>query len=343
MKFGIFDHLDQRNEPLRQFYEDRLEMVAELERAGYYSYHIAEHHGTPLGMAPSPNIFLAAVARHTTTLRFGPLVYLLPLYHPVRLIEEICMLDNLSGGRLDAGVGRGVSPHEVACYGVSPDDRSPIFEESLEILLKGLTSPRLDHQGKFYTVPDMPMHLKPLQQPHPPLWYGAANDHGARLSAENGMNFTTLGGSERIAGLVATFKEVWEETKDAPRRLESPVKDPLIGVARHLFVAETDEEAERYARPAYAHWFDSLVSLWREHGGAPVTGMIIESYDEARRVGAAVAGSPETVRAEFEAQIEQIGFNYLVLQFAWGSLTHAQEMRSLELFNTEIMPALARL
>ncbi len=107
MKFGIFDHLDRRDQPLGQFYDDRLEMAAAYEAAGFYSYHIAEHHATPLGMAPSPNVFLAAVARCTTTLRFGPLVYLLPMYHPVRLAEEICMLDHLSGGRLDVGVGVG--------------------------------------------------------------------------------------------------------------------------------------------------------------------------------------------------------------------------------------------
>jgi alkanesulfonate monooxygenase SsuD/methylene tetrahydromethanopterin reductase-like flavin-dependent oxidoreductase (luciferase family) len=174
MKFGIFDHLDRRNEPLGKFFDDRLEMVAAFDAAGFYSYHIAEHHGTPLGLAPSPNVFLAAVARESQRLRFGPMVYLLPLYHPVRLIEEICMLDHLSGGRLDVGVGRGISPHEVGCYGVAPDDRQGMFEEALDVLLKGLTSERLSHAGKWYRVPAMTMELRPLQKPHPPLGTAAA-------------------------------------------------------------------------------------------------------------------------------------------------------------------------
>jgi len=340
MKFGIFDHLDQRGEPLGQFYEDRLEYVAAVEAAGYYSYHIAEHHGTPLGMAPSPNIFLAAVARHTTTLRFGPLVYLVPLYHPVRLIEEICMLDHLSGGRLDVGVGRGVSPYEVACYGLGPDDRRPMFDEAMALLLKGLTSTELDHKGDWYKVEDMPMALTPLQKPYPPLWYGAANEAGARFSAENGMHFVTLGGNDNVKGLIGQFAELWEETRDLPMRQGSPVTDPLIGLGRHIFVAETDAEADRLAGPAYAHWYDNLVKLWLRHGAAPVTGMIIDNYEDARRVGQAVCGSVETVRDELAAQAGDMGFNYLVCQLAWGSLTHDQEMNSLAMFNAEVKPAL---
>ena len=341
MKFGIFDHLDRRDEPLEKFYEDRLEMAAAYEAAGFYSYHIAEHHATPLGMAPSPNIFLAAVARRTTRLRFGPLVYLLPMYHPVRLAEEICMLDHLSGGRLDVGVGRGISPHEVGFYGVAPEDRQEIFEESLELLMKSLTSPRLSHDGKWYRIADTPVELAPLQTPYPPVWYGAGNELGAEFSARHGMNMVTLGANERVKGLVAMYHEFWDSTRDDPMRAGSSVQTPLAGVGRHVFVADTDAEAERLARPAYVHWYDSVTKLWREHGGAPVTGMLIGSYDEARRIGVSVCGSPATVRAELAAQIEDIGFNYLVCQFAWGTLSHAQEMHSLSLFRTEVMPLLS--
>ena len=106
MKFGIFDHLDAAG-PLAQF-DERLRLTS-LRAAGIHALHVAEHHATPLGMAPSPSVFLAAVAQRTKTLRFGPLVYT-ALYHPLRLTDEICMLDQMSGGRLELGVGRGVSP-----------------------------------------------------------------------------------------------------------------------------------------------------------------------------------------------------------------------------------------
>lgn len=339
MKFGVFDHLDRRDEPLGKFYDDRLEMAAALDAADFHSYHIAEHHGTPLGMAPSPNVYLAAVARETTRLRFGPMVYLLPLYHPVRLIEEICMLDHLSGGRLDVGVGRGVSPHEVSSYGVQPSDTREMFEEGLQVLLKGLTRDRLDHQGKWYNVPDMPMELHPVQRPHPPLWYGAGNEDGAVFSARHFMHMVTLGGNDRVKGVIARYRETLERTEEG----SADTAKMFAGLGRHVFIADTDEEADRLARAAYAHWYTSLAKLWRDHGGAPVTGMIIDDYDEARRVGAAVVGSPDTVRAELTQQAGDIGFNYLVCQFAWGCLTHDQEMRSLALFTSEIMPALSGL
>src|ERR1700744_4938979 len=117
MEFGIFDHLDRAGQALPDFYEDRLKIVEAYDRAGFFSYHVAEHHSTPLGMAPSPSVFLAAVAQRTKRLRFGPMVYALPLYHPLRLIEEICMLDQMSGGRLDIGFGRGASPIELGYFG----------------------------------------------------------------------------------------------------------------------------------------------------------------------------------------------------------------------------------
>ena len=106
MEFGVFDHLDKNDRPLARYYSERLELIAAYERAGFYAYHVAEHHLTDLGMAPSPSVFLAAVAARTTRLRFGPMIFAAPLYHPLRLLQEICMLDQLSGGRLEIGFGR---------------------------------------------------------------------------------------------------------------------------------------------------------------------------------------------------------------------------------------------
>src|SRR5690242_21275031 len=110
MKFGVFDHMDSSGQPLAELFEGRLKLAEVYDRLGFYALHIAEHHSTPLGMAPSPSVFLALASRRTKRLRIGPLVYTLPLYHPLRLAEEICTLDQLSEGRLELGVGRGVSP-----------------------------------------------------------------------------------------------------------------------------------------------------------------------------------------------------------------------------------------
>lgn len=104
--FGLFDWIDRGTVPLHQLYAERLRLLEAADAAGFFCYHLAEHHATPLGMAPSPALFLTAAAQHTQRIRLGPLVYLLPLYNPLRLIEEVCMLDHLSGGRLELGVGR---------------------------------------------------------------------------------------------------------------------------------------------------------------------------------------------------------------------------------------------
>src|SRR5215207_8747888 len=159
MRFGLFDHMDRSGENTSAQYETRLQILEACDRAGFYSYHLAEHHGTPLGLAPSPSVFLAAVAQRTTRLRLGPLVYTLALYNPVRLAEEVCMLDALSGGRLELGVGRGISPIELRMLGVDPDEAPSMYAERLEILLRALTSERLDFQGDFHVLTDARMAL----------------------------------------------------------------------------------------------------------------------------------------------------------------------------------------
>jgi alkanesulfonate monooxygenase SsuD/methylene tetrahydromethanopterin reductase-like flavin-dependent oxidoreductase (luciferase family) len=111
--FGLFDWIDRGTAPLHQLYKDRLQLLEAADAAGFFCYHLAEHHATLLGMAPSPALFLTAAAQRTQRIRLGPLVYLLPLYNPLGLIEEVCMLDQLSGGRLELGVGRGVTPYEL--------------------------------------------------------------------------------------------------------------------------------------------------------------------------------------------------------------------------------------
>src|SRR3954468_21219159 len=162
MQFGVFDHLDRNDMPLRDFYESRLKIAEAYDRHGFYAYHIAEHHSTPLGMAASPSVFLAAVAQRTKRLRFGPMVYALPLYHPLRMIEEICMLDQMSHGRLDIGFGRGSSPTEISYYGQDPDQAQAMYAEALEIIVKGLTQPSLTHHGKFFQFDNVPMELTPF-------------------------------------------------------------------------------------------------------------------------------------------------------------------------------------
>lgn len=136
LKLGVFDHLDDGGGELTQQYANRLRIAEACNRAGFYAYHLAEHHGTPHGLAPSPNLFLSAVAQRTRNLRLGPLVMLLNLYHPLRAFEEVCMLDQISGGRVELGIGRGAVPLESAFFGITREEMQDRYEEATTILLR---------------------------------------------------------------------------------------------------------------------------------------------------------------------------------------------------------------
>src|SRR5690242_19873887 len=139
MKVGLFDHVEHGDRPLSTLFDERLRFVEAADAAGFYCLHIAEHHATPLNMVPVPGVFLGAVARATKRIRLGPLVYLLTLYSPLRLIEEICILDHLCRGRLDVGVGRGISPFELNYHNIDFSTTREVFLEALDAVIYGLT------------------------------------------------------------------------------------------------------------------------------------------------------------------------------------------------------------
>ena len=141
LEFGLFDWIEWDKSAPNEIFENRLRMLEYADRSGFYSYHLAEHHITPLSVSPSPAVFLAAAAQRTTNLRLGPLVFLLPFYNPIRLYHEICMLDNLSNGRLDLGVGRGVSPVEAAEFGVDLGISWEMFNEQMEMFTAEASPP----------------------------------------------------------------------------------------------------------------------------------------------------------------------------------------------------------
>ena len=118
-------------------------------------------------MAPSPSVFLAAAIQRTHHIRLGPLVYLLPLYHPLRLVQEICMLDNMSRGRLEVGIGRGVSPYELAFYNLTPQEARAMFREALDILMAGLTPGEVSYAGEYFSFKNVRLHIAPCWKTSP--------------------------------------------------------------------------------------------------------------------------------------------------------------------------------
>jgi alkanesulfonate monooxygenase SsuD/methylene tetrahydromethanopterin reductase-like flavin-dependent oxidoreductase (luciferase family) len=303
VEFGVFDWIDRGTTPLRQLYEDRLQLLEAADAAGFFCYHLAEHHATPLGMAPSPALFLAAAAQRTRRIRLGPLVYLLPLYNPLRLIEEVCMLDQLSGGRLELGVGRGVTPYELVYYGVDPAGTRAIFNEALAVLIAGLTKARLTFEGAHYRYDDVPMELQPLQRPYPPLWYPTNNPESVQYAARHGYNFVGLGPAVALREQVDGYWQTWASA----------------------------------ARSAHRDWYHSITKLWHDHNDHSVDGLF--AWDSASQYETLLCGSPARMREQMARLVEQSGCNYVICSFAWGTLPHEQILRSMRLFAEEVMPA----
>lgn len=333
MEFGIFDHLDRNDLALKDFYEARLKLIEAYEQAGFYAYHVAEHHSTPIGMAPSPSVFLSAIAQRTKRIRFGPLVYALPLHHPLRLIEEICMLDQLSGGRLEIGFGRGSSPTEVSFYGQDPAQAQDIYTEARALILQGLTHKTLTFESKFFNFKDIPMELEPLQKPHPPMWYGVHSIEAAERAAHQALHMVSLDSAKDTRTYHDRYRQVWRQLHD------DKTPTPKLGLSRFIVIAENDQEALLAARRAYPVWHRHFYYLYYLRGGKPAHPRPAE-FDKMMERGQAVAGNPDTVTTFLQGEVDESAANYLVGQFAFGDLSLTESLRSVELFRTHVMPRL---
>jgi len=338
MKFGIFDHMDLgAGGTLSEFFENRLRLAELYDEIGIHAYHIAEHHGTPLGMSPSPNVFLSALAQRTKNLRFGPLVYCLPLYHPIRLLEEICMLDQMSNGRLEMGIGRGISPIELNYYGLNYEDGQAVYRETFDLITQGLINNELTHKGEYFNVANMPFPLSAVQKPHPPLWYGIANPAATEWPAQNGLNVITNQTVSATKEIVSNYKKTWGTRAQVSEQL------PSLGMTRYLVIAKSKEKALSTARRAYPVWRKSFMALWDLHGKEPIGVRYPETFDGLMETGQGFAGTSAEVLDEIANQCQESGINYFVSRFAFGNLTYEESSDSIRLFAEDVMPQLSKL
>jgi alkanesulfonate monooxygenase SsuD/methylene tetrahydromethanopterin reductase-like flavin-dependent oxidoreductase (luciferase family) len=347
MKVGLFDHVEDGERPLTTLFDERLRFAEAAEAAGFYCLHVAEHHQTPLNMVPVPGVYLGTLARATRRMRLGPLVYLLPLYSPLRLIEEICMLDHLSHGRLDVGVGRGVSPYELKFHNVEHDQSRDIFIDAFNCIRAGLTTDRLTYKGDIYVYENVPIALHPLRQPHPPFWYASSSAIGSTWGGEHGLHFVTLGPTASAKANIAAYKTALAK-RGAPVQPKPEFSGGgVVGVMRHIFIADTDAEAHRLGKPAMDYHLGNMNWLRVNQGDTNLTSRLKiphgENFEDCLANGSVIAGSPQTVRSAIERQVNELGVNYLVTYLFLGTMTLGDALRSLELFRTEVMPHLAKL
>jgi alkanesulfonate monooxygenase SsuD/methylene tetrahydromethanopterin reductase-like flavin-dependent oxidoreductase (luciferase family) len=251
------------------------------------------------------------------------------------------MMDHLSRGRLELGLSRGASQFEMASYGVTAEESRGRFNEALEILLQGLSTGQVNHEGRFYSYKDVQTRLRPVQKPYPPLWYPTSNVESIPYIASQGMSaifaLHLAPSLDAVWQMLAVYRQHYEMHRDEAKRLNSHVAEPNFGFAAHVHVAETDEQAIRQARESWKHFFENFSYLWVKHGmGDRYANR--SDFDQLLGEGKMLVGSPATVRERLKSHVQAAGGNYVVGSFSWGNFTPAQVLTSVDLFAREVMP-----
>lgn len=324
----MFDQIeDQGGVPLQRLYQERLDLVVRAEEADFWGYHKSEHHMIPLDVGPSIGVWLSAVAQRTSRIRLCSLVHLFPFFHPLRLAEELAMLDQLSGGRLEIGFGKGVSAPEHDLWGLDFDEANARLDESLEIVLGMLQADgTYSYDGRFWSFTDVPILFEPLQKPYPPLWRPGTLATAARM----GVSTMAAGPTAMVADAVRQYHELYQPGVGGGH-------PPTVGGVRKIYVAATDGEAEDRARAAWVAYTEHLTRLFRRYGitppGDPTLG---GDFDLALQVQAVIAGSPAKIRDHLCEFAESAGTDYFVGWWAWGDLSADEVARSFDLFAGQI-------
>src|SRR5947208_188599 len=236
-----------------------IEQMAWTEELGFDSLWLTEHHFIEYGLSVSPAVLAAAAAMRTRRVRIGLAAAILPFHDPVRLAEELAMVDVLSGGRLDVGVGRGNRPVEFEGYRVPQIENRERFDEALEILVRAWTRERFAYEGRHHTIPEVRVIPKPLQQPHPPVYVVCTSPDTIEATALRGapmLNSLLRGGVDRLARSRDTYVKAGEKAGRTASETASLLS--RWGVSRHVYVAPTDAQALAEARDAEMWYQESL-------------------------------------------------------------------------------------
>lgn len=338
MQFAMFDWLDESGRDIGDTYAERLRMLELADQVGFHAYHQAEHHASELSTVPSPNLFLSALSQRTERLRLGALTYVLPTYDPVRLLEEIAMLDQLSNGRVELGVSRGSTGEHVQD---DPERAREMFTEAFEVILGGLSTGQVDYHGRHFAYDQVLSRLHPKQRPYPPLWYPTSNVESIDWVARHGISTAfsmQLNGVDQVASMIGRYRATLAAHASDSGRLNGHVAHPHYGFSMHVHVADTDQRARDQARPAFERFMHNFTYRFVRRG-QPNRYQDRANFDTQLERGALLVGSPETVRKTLQSHVARTGANYFIGTFAFGSMPEAETRRSVELFAREVMPA----
>ena len=342
MEFGLFSLFDffpdRQNEA--QYYRDTLALAVAAERLGFDSVWFGEEHFYAFGICPSPQIFLTALARETSRIRLGTSISLLPFDNPLRKAEDFAMLDILSDGRLNFGVGRGIIQKHFEGFGVNPQESRARYEESLEIIRRAWTRDQVEYQGAFWQVPAVSVGPKPVQKPHPPIYRGTISPESYERAALAGDNAFV------VPWLTAPHPKVRKRVEDYRRRLtEHGHEQKRMTFIFWLFVDPDHNRAVREGREAtraYTSLFTSFVPpglLSRMQAGDPFRAFLefVRAMPEQIEERA-VVGTPAECRRRLAELNDEFGLDQVAFYFHAGGRDIGRARAGLELFAREVMP-----
>ena len=348
MKLGLFDHMQKNDKPERScadMYANHLKIVEFADQAGMDFYFVAEHH-FDLGFSecPSPAAFLGAASQRTNNIRLGPLVYVLPLWNPIRVAEEVALLDNLTQGRLECGFGAGVGPFTFAAYGVPWDEKRKMMWEAFRMIEGIWSSPSYSYEGEYFKCKNVELGIPLIQKPNPPIWMPTRSRESIEEAASTGIS--TI---QWVPPKMKVVKAAFDYYREVYQRVQPVGRKPHIGLMREIYVAESDKQARAEAKD---HW----VYFWQRRGGGRAYGghgheSLTTLLDGVRKKelmdiehsiaeGSFICGSPETVTRQIREIATQAGADTFLGEFTFGALEHRQAMNSLRLFVDHVMPEL---
>jgi alkanesulfonate monooxygenase SsuD/methylene tetrahydromethanopterin reductase-like flavin-dependent oxidoreductase (luciferase family) len=326
MKFGIFvigDSDAQARKPLRDYYGQIFEQVKWAEDLGYECFWFGEHHFDFFGVIPSPPVLMAAAANQTKKIRLGVAVSLLPYRNPVLTAEEYAMVDVLSEGRLDFGVGRGTPP-ELAGFGVKEDNRD-LLVESLDIVKMAWSQGRVSYKGKYHHIHNVALNVTPLQRPTPPVFFAALSEGSYRVAGEQGYHilgipYASCKSMGDVKAKITLYKNTLARHSHDPEEME-------IVQCFHTHVAETGALAEENARQGMVPYFSARLSVRPRN------------YDELYRDRMILVGNPKHCTEQIE-EIRETGTNYIIFMMNFATLEQEKILRSMEIMAKEVLPSL---
>ena len=344
MQFGIFNVMQQRNreKPSHQILMEAVEQTKVAEELGFSTNWYAEHHFSNYSLCPSPLLMAAHCAGATSRIRLGTAVVVPPLYTPARLLAEIAMVDSLSNGRLELGIGNGYQTYEFERFGVDLDNNKAMTMEMVDMIERGLTQDTFSYQGTHYQQPETAINVRPLQTPHPPIWFASNDPMFVTRAARSGYTIFTsgvLGSDNRLARTRAHMDGILREDGQDPASLK-------VAILRFAFVSDDKKEVEHYVD--CARYQQRLAISLRNREESVVDGYMIEEkpYDEElpfeRLVQNVPAGSVEKCAASMVDVIRRVKPVHIAIQPQLGDITHKQSLKSMERWATEVIPAIEK-